>query len=64
MEVRFRVFESTTKSWQALCGQAAEFATEVGRERLIGISTAAAGGVEIGGTGACGVVIVWYWGEE
>lgn len=54
----------TTKSWQALCSEAADFATDVGRERLISISVAATGGAEIGGVGACGIIAVWYWSEE
>lgn len=53
MRVAFRVFISSTKSWEQLLGDAAEFATEVGRDRLIGISHS-----EDGNTG---VVTVWYW---
>jgi hypothetical protein len=55
MQVRHRLFESAFKSWQALCDEAAAFASTIGRERLINIS------VSQGDTGAKGVVFVWYW---
>ena len=37
-------------------------ASEVGRERLINISVAAAGGTDMLGLGGTGVIVVWYWG--
>lgn len=53
MEVRFEVFRGTWSSWNDLFQQAAEFASRIGRDRLIGISH------------SCdnheGVVTVWYW---
>jgi hypothetical protein len=48
-------------SWEALCAEASEFATQVGRERLINISVAASGGTDMLGLGGTGVIVVWYW---
>jgi hypothetical protein len=53
VQVRHRLFRSTIKSWEKLCQEAAEFATTVGKDRLINISVAQ------GDTG--GVIFVWYW---
>ena len=61
MRVQSRLFSSNSKSWEALCDEAAAFASEVGRERLINISVAASGGTEFLGMGGTGVLIVWYW---
>lgn len=61
MIVRHRIFESSTKSWEDLCTEATEFATSVGRERLINISLGAGGGTEILGLGGRGLIVVWYW---
>jgi hypothetical protein len=61
MKVQCRVFESTTKSWDALVEEASAFATSTGRERLINISVSAAGGSDAFGIGAKGAVFVWYW---
>jgi hypothetical protein len=55
MQVRHRVFSGLFKSWDSLCQDAAAFATEVGRERLINISVMQA---ESGGKG---MIFVWYW---
>jgi hypothetical protein len=55
MRVQYRFFKSSLKSWETLCSEAAEFATGVGRERLINISVSAAD------TGGEGVIFVWYW---
>ena len=55
MQVRHKLFKSAFKSWEALCGEAAAFATELGRDRLINIS------VTLGETGGQGVIFVWYW---
>jgi hypothetical protein len=46
--------------------EAADFATKVGRDRLIGISHSHGGGGQVFGEGGSGVVTVWYWerGEE
>ena len=61
MRVQSRLFSSNSKSWETLCDEAAAFASELGRERLINISVAASGGTEFLGMGGTGVVIVWYW---
>ena len=53
MQVTFRVFKSSMKSWDDLCAEAAAFATEKGKERLINIS--------VSEDHNKGVVIVWYW---
>jgi hypothetical protein len=47
------MFKSWTKSWDDLCAEAAAFASDVGRERLINISVSEDQNE--------GVVIVWYW---
>ena len=61
MKVQCRMFESTTKSWDTLVDEAANFATLQGRERLINISVSAAGGSDTFGIGAKGAIFVWYW---
>lgn len=53
MRVRFRVFRSILKSWESMFQEVADFATEVGPERLISISHSEDHGD--------GVVTVWYW---
>ena len=49
------LFKATFKSWEALCEEAAAFATTVGKERLINIAVSQADG------GGQGVIFVWYW---
>jgi len=61
MTVQHRIFESSSKSWEKLCAEASAFASEVGRERLINISVAAAGGTDMLGLAGTGVIVVWYW---
>ena len=61
MRVQHRIFESATQSWEDLCDEAAEFATEVGRDRLINLSVAASGGSAGLGFAGRGVIVVWYW---
>lgn len=61
MNVQSRLFSSSSKSWETLCEEACAFASEVGRQRLINISVAAAGGTDVFGLGGTGVIIVWYW---
>jgi hypothetical protein len=61
MTVQHRIFESSSKSWETLCDEASAFASEIGRERLINISVAAAGGTDVLGLGGEGVIVVWYW---
>jgi hypothetical protein len=53
MKVRFRLFKSSMKSWDDLCTEAAEFASEKGRERLISLS--------VSEDHYEGVIVVWYW---
>ena len=54
MQVRFKFFHSTIQPWEQMFAAAAAFATEIGLERLIGISHSH--------EGTTGVVTVWYWG--
>ena len=53
MQVSFQVFRSSTKSWTDLCGEAATFASDKGKERLINISVSEDQNE--------GVIVVWYW---
>ena len=53
MQVRFKVFKSTMKSWDELCSEAAVFASEKGKDRLITISVSEDANE--------GVIVVWYW---
>jgi hypothetical protein len=55
MRVCFKVFQSMTQSWDDLFGDAARFATDLGRDRLICISHSHEEHV--------GVVTVWYWSD-
>ena len=54
MQVRFEIFKSSMKSWPDLCAEAAAFASEKGKERLINISVSA--------DQSKGVIVVWYLG--
>ena len=47
--VRYKTFSGTFASWEKLFSEAAEFASEIGRERLINISQSE------------DAVTVWYW---
>lgn len=53
MQVKFRLFKSSFKSWDDLCAQAAEFASQIGKERLINLSVSEDHNE--------GVIVVWYW---
>ena len=53
--VKFRVFRSDFSSWNTLFEEAAEFATIIGRDRVISISHSA--------DNVDGVVTVWYWSK-
>jgi hypothetical protein len=44
MKVSFQVFKSHMKSWTDLCQEAAAFASEKGKERLINVSVSADSG--------------------
>lgn len=54
--VRFEVFRGTFATWPQLFEQAANFATRIGRERLISISHSE--------DKDDGVVAVWYWDDS
>jgi hypothetical protein len=51
--VEYRIFRGILKGWDELFAEAAEFATRIGRERLVGISHSE--------DKNDGVVAVWYW---
>ena len=55
MHVKFKVFRSSLTTWNALFAKAAAFASQVGQQRLVGISHSQ--------EGMEGVVTVWYWGD-
>jgi len=54
MVVKYEIFASDWESWPKLFERAASFASEVGPERLIGISQSES-------PAGRGVVTVWYW---
>ena len=56
MRATFEVFSANFSSWHTLFEKAAALATELGPERLIGISHSA--------DRTEGVVTVWYWEAE
>jgi len=49
----FRMFRGTFASWNTLFTEAAQFASTLGKDRLISISHSA--------ESSDGVVTVWYW---
>jgi hypothetical protein len=51
--VTFKMFRGTLVSWNDLFQEAADFASEIGPNHLIGISHSE--------DGNDGVVAVWYW---
>ena len=53
VQVKFEIFRSHTKSWANLCADAAAFASEQGRDRLINVSVSEDQNE--------GVIVVWYW---
>ncbi|HXQ36315.1 MAG TPA: hypothetical protein VN843_20045 [Anaerolineales bacterium] len=53
MTLKFEVFRSTFSTWQQLFEEASLFATEIGKERVLTITSSADKGD--------GVVVVWYW---
>jgi hypothetical protein len=61
MKLNSKIFESTSASWEHLCAEVSDFVSTIRKEQLINISTAAAGGMDLGGAGARGTIIVWYW---
>lgn len=52
-KMRFQHFRGTLISWDDLFQQAADFATEIGPERVVSISHSE--------DENCGIVTVWYW---
>ncbi len=50
--VAYKMFRSGIKPWDTLCGEAAEFASQIPQEKLISVSHSQ--------EGVIGVVIVWY----
>ena len=54
--VEYQIFRATFQTWDQLFSQAAAFATEIGRDRLIAISHSE--------DNRDGVVTVWYWSPE
>jgi len=56
MRIKYKFFRGLLAGWDELFMQAAEFAEEVGKERLINVSHANSGGD--------GTVTVWYWADE
>lgn len=65
MNVRFKVFESTSSSWEELFQEAADFASTIGSEKLVSISHSSGTKARMFSTGTDnGVVTVWYWDEN
>jgi hypothetical protein len=52
--VRYEVFRGIMATWDTLFAQAADFATSIGRDRLITIAHSE--------DKDDGVIAVWYWG--
>ena len=52
----YRTFRGTFATWEKLFAEAADFATEIGPERVVGISHS--------DDRSDGVVTVWYWTTE
>jgi hypothetical protein len=55
MRVKFKFFKSGFSTWDMMFQEAADFASQLPKDRLINISHSADGNV--------GVVTVWYWGD-
>ena len=53
--VRYKYFRHSVATWETVFGEAAAFASRIGREHMIGISQSQ--------WGADAVVAVWYWDE-
>ena len=53
MQVKFQLFKSMIKSWEELCGEAAAFASEKGRDHVINLSVSEDNNE--------GVIVVWFW---
>ena len=53
MTLQFEVFRARLSTWNSLFEDASRFATRIGKERLVTITTSADQGD--------GIVVVWYW---
>ena len=53
MRATYRIFRGTMVSWDGLCDEATEFASGIGKDRVISISHSE--------DANDGVVVVWYW---
>jgi hypothetical protein len=60
-KVQCKMFSSSTRQWNELVAEASEFASALGKERLINMSVSAAGGTDLFGIGGQGAIFVWYW---
>lgn len=56
VRLSFKYFRGTWSTWDSLFSQAAQFATELGPERVVSISHSSDQNV--------GVVTVWYWSTQ
>ena len=55
MEVKFKIFRGTFSSWDKLLQKAADFASFVGKDRLVNIAQSE--------DSEESVIVVWYWSE-
>jgi hypothetical protein len=56
MQVKFQVWKSGIQSWETMFRNAANFASQLPKDRLINISHSSERGI--------GVVAVWYWDDD
>ncbi|MDX1947724.1 MAG: hypothetical protein SFU86_20170 [Pirellulaceae bacterium] len=56
MVARYKLFRSSYESWDTLCQQVTTFLTELGPERVIGVSQSH--------ENTLGIFTVWYWDWE
>lgn len=56
MTVRYKIFRGVFTTWESLLQEAADFATRIGKDRLISLSHSE--------DKSDGVVVVWYWGHS
>ena len=55
MIVKYKEFRGAFSTWESLYKEASEYATKIGKDRLINISQA---------VHAVPVVTVWFWGVD
>ena len=60
--LKSKIFTSSTKSWEDMCEDVSQFVSTIKADRLFTITISEAGGADMGGRGARGTIIVWYWG--